>query len=47
MNVRKSLTLAEKSYSCLKKSKIIYLKKMAHVRFEPMTLGLAAYCFNH
>ena len=47
MNARKSLTLAEKSYSYLKKLKIIFMKKMAHVGFELMTFGLPAHCLNH
>ena len=47
MNARKSLTLAEKSYSYLKKLKIIFMKKMAHVGFELMTFGLPAHCLDH
>ena len=42
MNARKSLTLAEKSYSCLKKEKLREKMKMSLVRFEPPTYGLAA-----
>ena len=42
MNVRKSLTLAEKSYSYLKKLKIIFMKKMAHVGFEPHDLWITS-----